>query len=554
MNSHPLVRPDLKRHDYLYVAGAWFLVSFIPFLWLTSGTYFHWEPTEVAKMLDYGFWERKGAMLSPGWRVGLLQNPEAHNYVNHNYPIIWLYSLLYWLFGKAGMYALVALRSLATALLTFGFLSRVFPRTVAMFASFMAIASYGMIEFTMNTDVIGQGVIIWPLAGLLAFNLEANPLRKKAIFLGVAIFCAGQITWFALSVTPALLMLCLSEKTSFPSAISRLWKHPGCLPLIVGAAASGAVFICQILAYTPTVSGNADYLKLQMGLVSGEAASRLSMFPVLLLRMLVAAPALWFGAIVGTILCMRDSQYGRFARVSGVYFLTFCAITFCIPRLLFLNQHGFSYMVFPCAIMTGFALAKTSSKSCRVALVGISAVGLLICYAKLHDYRASNAALTFGDWLGKHTQKNELVFSNYKHTNANHPVQDWDYEFFAEASVIADRLLYKEVSSIDAAKKIIAQVGNHPYPMSYLHFVNVPSNPNFLQKLLTEKTEVIEANIEIPPESPRVFKLLRQWLWQSLPGSTPFQSSEGNAGSTTNRMLKIQLIRLPSTFPDTNDQ
>ena len=501
-------------------------------------------------MLDYGFWERKGAMLSPGWRVGLIEHPEAHNYVNHPYPIIWLYALLYSLFGKAGMYVFIAFRSLATALMTYAFLGRLFSRPVAMFASILAIASYGMIEFTMNTDVIGQGVIIWPLAGLLLLNLKSNPLKSTAILLGVAIFFVGQITWFALSVTPALLFLCIPEQTNIRLAASRVLKLPGVVPLILGASLSAALFICQVFAYTPAVVGNSDYLKMQMGLVTNEASSRVGMLPVLLLRMLVAAPGLWLGAIVGAALCLRDSKHGRLAAFSGFYFLTFAGIVFCIPRLLFLNQHGFSYMVFPCAIMTGIALDKLSSKVFRSALATVGIVGLLICYAKLHDYRASNASLALGSWISQNTQKNDIVVSNYRFEDNNPPIQDWDFEFLGEASVAADRFLFKEINNGTDLKSVIAQFGSNSHPLVYLNFASMPPSQIFLNEMAKKKTGDIEASIEIPHESPRYFKSLRRFLWQHLPGSAPWRSAKALNGGQTNKPLQIQLIRLPQDFAD----
>ena len=94
-----------------------------------------------------------------------------------------------------------------------------------------------------------------------------------------------------------------------------------------------------------------------------------------------------------------------------VYLAVFVLVMLTIPRFLFLNQHGFRFPLFACAVMTAFALAYLQAKWARGVLVAIALPGLLFCYAKLHDNRASMASMTLGRWVGANTKPYELLFS-----------------------------------------------------------------------------------------------------------------------------------------------
>jgi len=84
---------------------------------------------------------------------------------------------------------------------------------------------------------------------------------------------------------------------SLKEAIRRPWSVPGWLPILIGGTATLLLYIGQILIYTPSLHGNASYLGAQIGLGGSFFASRWNMLPVLVLRMLLAGPALWFGAL-----------------------------------------------------------------------------------------------------------------------------------------------------------------------------------------------------------------------------------------------------------------
>ena len=47
----------------------------------------YWEVSEAKKLNEYGFFERRGALLDYHYLAGVLPHPEKFNYVNHPAPI-----------------------------------------------------------------------------------------------------------------------------------------------------------------------------------------------------------------------------------------------------------------------------------------------------------------------------------------------------------------------------------------------------------------------------------------------------------------------------------
>src|SRR5215475_11284442 len=77
------------------------------FLWLVTRALalcwqdprFLWEVWEAKKLLDYGFWDRSGAILHQFWMTGIVADPSKFNYTHHPYPVLWLYTLAYYVGG-----------------------------------------------------------------------------------------------------------------------------------------------------------------------------------------------------------------------------------------------------------------------------------------------------------------------------------------------------------------------------------------------------------------------------------------------------------------------
>ena len=484
--------------------------------------------------------------MSPGMYVGLFSNPAEFNYVNHPYPIIWLYALLYWAFGKLGMYLLIAAAGFAGCLLTYRFLTHFFPPAYAWLSTALLIASHATIEFATNTDVIAQGAIVWPLAGLVAIRLKEtsnHPRTGFAWLIAFVVFLAGQISWFALTTIPALLLLSLPEEKSLIEALRRPWSVPGWLPILIGGTLSLAVFIGQILLYSPSLHGNAQYLGVQMGMGKSFIASRASQLPVLLLRMLLASPSLWLGAALGVYLFIRKEPRPRLLGAMLVYLGFFCLVVLAIPRLLLLNQHGFRYTLFPCAVLTAFALVSLPQKYFRFVLVAVALPALLFCYAKIHEYRASMASMTLGRWIEANTKLNEIVFTNLKYLVP--PIQSWDGEFCNNTAVVADRFLIfgaqDEAEFGRAARPFLHQTQE----FSFLRDNSQKMDPALMKEIESFGAPVLTTNLVVPNEGLLIFKTARAALWKVLKGNAPQYTAVDSGTESRTNWFSVALYRLP---------
>jgi hypothetical protein len=531
--------------EYILLVLLWFGVQALPWIWLGHGRIFHFEIFQARKLLEYGLWARKGAMLIMPFHVGMLPNPAEHNYVNHNYPILWLFTLLYWLFGQVGVYVFVGMTGLAGLLMTYWILKQFFPRAISWFAAVLFACAHASVEFSVNPDMLAQGAIIWPLSCLVIIWLRQRGWPRGAWAgpaLGLVVFFCGQINWFALSTVPALLVLCLPEEQSLAEAIRRPWSVPGWMPVLGGGIASLGLFLGQVIAYSPNLHDNAQYLGLQMG-AGSFISSRLEKLPVLLLRMVLAGPALWFGTLVVLTQVRSVSPNRRLLASMLVYVVVLMAVMLTIPRLLFLNQHGFRYGVFPCTILTAFALSRLAARWFRAALVGIALTGLFFCYAKLHDYQVSSASMAMGRWLRANTAPDELVFSNLRYLSP--PIKSWDREFLSNTTFVADRLVsfgVTDAARFSDAAKVYAQ------PMRNAAFLMESSQPMdtaLLQKLESESQQVLATNLVVSEEGLRLFKAARESLWSLLGKRGPQYAPPAPMVAPVTNVFTVKLYRLP---------
>ena len=551
------------RREYGLLTLVWFAVHALPLYWLTEGRNYTGEIVQSRTLLDYGFWARKGAYLTGIMSAGIVPNPADFNYTNHPYPIVWLYTLLYWLFGPAGDFALIALTGLAGCLLTYRFLKEFFTLKVAWFTTVLLTAAHATVEFATNTEAIALSTIIWPLAGLAIIGLRSSRPRIKAAapwLLGLVVFLSGQISWFALTTVPVLLLLCLPLGVSPREAIRHPASISGWIPILGGAMATLAVFIGQIVEYSPDLRANLHYLGAQSGADgNGFLATRLNQAPVLLLRMLLAGPALWLGAVVGLTQFRKplgspasppaNVSQRRLAGILLLYLGIFGLVMFTIPRLLFLNQHAFKFTVWPCAILTAFALTSLDAKWFRRALVAVALPSLLFCFAKIHDYRASAASVALGRWLAATTNPKEIVFSNL--TDLKPPVEPWDGECFANAKAVADRFVASGVSTEAALIQAARPFKGRLTDAAFLHECSQPMDAALAANIVSGAQTVLVTNLPVPPEGLMIYKTARASLFSLLGKRAPQNMRTGPQDTPRTNVFSLELYHLSPAMVQT---
>jgi len=532
--------------EYVSLAFLWLATRILPFLWFTDGRHCIWEVLQVEKLLQYGFWARKGAFLGPCMYFGILPNPADYNYVNHPYPIFWLYALLHWLTGQAGLLAIMALVGLAGCLLTYRFLKEFFPPTASWFTAALFVIAHANVEFDIDINSVAEGALLWPLAGMVIIWLrQANFRGVNAWLLGLLVFLAGQASWFALTMIPALMLLCLPEGTPLQSALRRPWAIVGWPQIVVGGTLSLLVFVGQIFVYSPSLSDNAEYLRLQMGVGTLLTARKIQL-PVLTLRMMLAGPALWIGTIVGLLLLRKATLLQR--RLLGTmlfYLAIFCVSILVIPRLVFLNQHAFRYTLFPCAVFTAFALSRLNFFWLKGALAGVGVLGLLLCYAKLYDYQSSTASVALGQWLSGQTSPQEVVLSNIRYLTP--PIQSWDGEFANNVREMSDRLFFHEIGDSTAFYRTAQPFASHGQSICFVREASQPMDPEFASKLELNCVGTEKTNVVVQGRDVRFYKQARAGLWGKLKGLAPqYAPSTTTTISQTNTFVLTMYRLSPS--------
>jgi hypothetical protein len=204
-------------------------------------------------------------------------------------------------------------------------------------------------------------------------------------------------------------------------------------------------------------------------------------------------------------------------------------------------------LIFPCAVLTAYALTYVAGKWLRTGLILIAAAGLLFCYAKIRDYRASTASRVLGRWLADQTMPTEFIFTNIKTLSA--PIQSWDNEFIANTRLAADRLLFAGATDEQSLRDQAGPFTNEfPSTVCFLLVASQPLDTNLQQQLNARSLETRRTELEVPPQRPAVFKTARATLWRLLgKRANQYTFKPGEASGETN-VFNVELYRLPSAF------
>lgn len=506
------------RRGLLALGLLWLASRALPLYWVFSqlDRKFDFELPEVKKLLEYGFWERKGAMLDTYFGNGLILHPNNHNYVNHPYPILWVYAGLYRLGGEVLVYASLAAVGLVSCLLVYVILGRYFTRSSAWAGAALFTVSQGTLEFDVNTDTVAFGTVVWLLVMLVVSRVEQERRdfsRRELWLLGLGVFVAGQCTWFALTVLPALMLITLPPGMSLANAIRRPFCIAPWRALIFGGTATLGVFLLQVFFYSSSAQGDQNYVLEQMGLANGM--SRWSRLPWIFCRMILSGPALWLGALVALYQCRTLLKSNRLMQGAACYLPTLLAVCLILPGLLSRNQHGFRYPLFPCAILVCFVFERARQRWLHLILAGLAGAGLLLGFAKVQVVnKSSMAAHTLGKWIANNTAAHDVILFNRKELSP--PVQPSDVEFGSRVGCSADRNFVLAIFDPAAAQAVVRRFLPEQATFLFLRDTTQPLAGELEQILAHDAKLLARTNLPVTIEPISVYKFARQQLRASL--------------------------------------
>ena len=536
---------------------VWLLSRVFSFSQLVPWSY--WEVAEARKLLDYGFFERKGALMHNQFMSGIVPDPEVFNYVNHPYPIHWLNTFLYFLWGGTGIIAFNAGIGLASSLLTFLVLRSHFDSKSSWIGTCLYILAPSSIFFDADPNVVAMGACIWPiLISLVSLELRSFfsprtppslPLVrggerwgrwksqiKISVVLGIVIFIGGQISWFTLSVLPSLfIILYLSKKTDL---IERNEAKTYSTALLLGAFATLGVFVCQILYYTPKFEDLFIYLSQQVG-ADSTSQSRWQLFSGILIRTVVlVGPALWVGCCLGVWMYQKERVSHPFAVGMMAYFIVFALGGVILARFYFRERTMYEYLLFPAAYLATYAIHKKKFSFVVGLFLALSIPGVMYAQLRASIPQVSVASRTIGNFISQHTKPNEIVLTNLR--EQSFPFPNWDVGSHSYTMMAADRLIRFDIQDWSSIQKIYKDFSWRESPPIFLLDLSKEISEELRHQLETKGVLVTRQTFTIPKEPSTFATKARTFYWKFLGRQAPSQPDPART-EVTFELYRFQL-------------
>ncbi len=432
----------------------------------------YWEVFEARKLNEYGWFERRGALLDVHYLTGLVPHPELHNYPNHPAPIHWVNMIVQRSLGDLGVIVLGLLIGLVACVITLFMLRRAYRSPVALAGALLFTIAPSSIIYDVDPNQGAMGAVLWPVAALaLAPSL---PVQPRAWLLGVACLLAGQASWMVWIVFGALFIgaLGLSWQGRFRVAPNR----PLVVALFVGGGLTVLLFAVQVLLYTPDWQDLGRYLQKQ----SAEQQS----FQSWLVRMITRSAmslgsALALGAVAGFIALLAKKSARPLELVALVFFPLFGISSFVLRGFFQTENWPYEYLVFPASILCcAFLAAVPAGKPWRAVASGLLALavtGLLYVFLRFSNPSLSNETRFIADLIAVEAAPREVVATNL--IDQVPPLQPWNVAGLYVARQKADRLLRSDISSVAQLHRLLDQFHVDSLGIVYLRTPEQPLDP-----------------------------------------------------------------------------
>jgi hypothetical protein len=462
------------------------------------------------------------------------------NYTHHPYPPLWIDTALYSLFGPWGIVVANAALGLGVALLTLVVLRRFFDGRSAFFGAVLFVVAPSSIFFDVNPNTVALGACFWPLGAYLLQRAAAEPSRRSwGWALATTAFCAGQTNWFALTLVPAFAVV------AWFGPWETAHRRRLVTAIFLGAFLAAAVFVLQVLVYTP------DFVQLRsyaMGQAGADASgiSRIRLLVAILLRSAVmVGPALLLGLGAG-LLAVRRGRGGLPGVWWGsllVYFAFWVLAALVLPRFFQRERSMYEYLLFPCAVLAIAALKHFGSRPLRVTLLLLAALGVFYPQLQASMVQISKTSWRVGGMLGEKTRPEEVVFTNM--VDREFPFEKWDVGCWALTTVIADRILTLGVSSRKVFESSVAAYGEFKPDFVYVLDPAQAIEPSLRDVLRQMAVRTERVRLDIPSQPAGALAEARALYWRWTGQSRGVRHTPLSDGRF--RGVNLDIMHIPAT-------
>lgn len=470
------------------------------------------EVWNAHKLLDYGFFERKGARLSPSSWSGQLPNPAAFNYTHYPLPMLWVYTLIYSFAGAWGVLGFTLACKLAGCIAVFLILSRFFDRFAAWLAAILFAAAPCSILLDLDTDLVAFGSLLWPVATLVILGWRGDARRGLAPWkTGLMMFVAGQVSWFALTLIPALMSMTERWKGRLWATIIAVVKNRAAITLLFGGIGSFLLFLAQVVLYEPDFRELLSHIRLKLGESQPSAVPKWLLFTLLPLRTVIfVGPALIVGGVVGLFYVRRHPTPLMAAAI--VYLPSFAFAALVIPNYFYMENIVYGSMLFPAAVLTAAAI-QACGRLFFWLLVAIALPGVAYIHLSFSVPTITPTARMIGGMIASHTNKVDVVLTNLEPMRP--PYKSGDVHSEKATKITSDRHIIYRVVSAEQLGDIPRVVKASDFPLVFVRCRSRTIAPELAARL--ERAELIAAEkVSIPVGASTMAEKLRGWVWYNV--------------------------------------
>ncbi|MDD5260565.1 MAG: hypothetical protein PHD76_01830 [Methylacidiphilales bacterium] len=504
----------------LLLTLAWGLVRIYPLSRAVPWSF--WEIWEAGKLLDYGFWNRMGALVDWHYSTGFLNEPYRFNYANHPYPILWFCTAIYYMAGGWGVVGFIFLFNLASCLLAFHVIRRYVSLPAATSASLLMVLAPSTIFFSINSNIIALGSMLWPW-WMEAWHRARDryALCGSAVgfwLLGGVVLAAGQISWLTYSMVPAFMVIILFQSQNSSKAPLEKSAYYALWAVAAGCLLSGLIFVAQIAYYTPDWSLLLGYAQGQAGLALSEVSPARMVASIMIKVVTLVGPALLLGVLPALWLQVRFRIRLQDTAWIWLYLGCWIVMALVLLRFFYRERSMYGYLIFPLVFLWAQVLERIRGDFWRYGVLLLALPGIFYVQLQSAIPVVSKTSLLLGGLVRRVADPKDLVLSNFR--DQIFPFEGWDVGGRIYAAMAADRLFFTEIQTSDDVSRITARFGAHMPHMIYIFDPEQPIDEKLYKKIqLSGQSEHV--TLEVGRESGGFAGQLRTFYWRLLNRKTP---------------------------------